>query len=52
MVKIDDRLYQCEQCGLHYVSEKIASECEKFCRKNNACNIEIIKYAVENEKQG
>lgn len=49
MVKIDKELYQCEECGMHYEDEKIAKECEEFCRANHACNIEIIKYAVENK---
>jgi len=50
MVKIiDNNLYQCEECMLHYMEEKIAEDCEEFCRENNACNIEIIKYAIESK---
>ena len=49
MVKINKDLYQCEECKMHYEEEKIAKECEEFCIANNACNIEIIKHAVENK---
>lgn len=49
MVKKIDNLYKCEECGLHYEKEDIAKDCEKFCRENHACNLEIIKNAVENK---
>ena len=49
MVKIDDKFYQCEECWLHYIEKNIAEECEKFCKKYNACNIKITKYAIENK---
>ena len=43
--KIDDK-YICEECGLKYLSNDIAMKCEEFCKENNACNMEIIKLAV------
>ena len=51
MVKIiaGKDLYQCEECGLHYIEKNTAEECEKFCKKYNACNIKITKYAIENK---
>ena len=49
MVKVVEDLYQCEECGLHYKEEKIARECEEFCKKYNACNIEITNHAIENK---
>ncbi len=39
--------YQCEECKMHYNTDKLAGECEGFCKKNNACNTEIIKHAVQ-----
>jgi len=40
-------LYVCEKCGLKYKNKKTAQECEEWCRKHNACNLKIIKRAVE-----
>jgi hypothetical protein len=42
-----EELFQCPVCGLHYRDDETAKECEKFCRANNACSIEIAKLAVE-----
>ncbi len=54
MVKKEDRCYICETCGFAYIDKKKACECEDFCKKHKACNLEIIKYVVmkggKNEK--
>lgn len=49
MVKKVDNLYQCEECMMNYEDEEIAQRCEEFCKANHACNIEIIKHAVESK---
>lgn len=43
--------YKCEECKLVYAHRKYAKKCEDWCRKNNSCNLEITKYAInKNEK--
>ena len=42
-------LYQCEECGFHYIDQAMAEKCEAWCREHQSCNIEIIKDAVENK---
>jgi len=41
------KYYQCEACDMYYKTRELAEKCEKHCREKNACNLEIIKYAVE-----
>ena len=48
MVKKVD-VYKCEECGFHYEMEEVAKDCEKFCIENHACNLEIIKNAIESK---
>ena len=43
-----DVTFQCPECGLHYHDENIAMACEEFCRANQACSMDIAKYAIEN----
>lgn len=43
----DDKLYKCEDCGLHYRDDTLAQACYEFCTKNNACSIEITKHSIE-----
>tara|TARA_Y100000310_G_scaffold200877_1_gene200960 strand:+ start:12925 stop:13080 length:156 start_codon:yes stop_codon:yes gene_type:complete len=47
MVKEKENCYYCEACEIVYKDKKKACECEDFCRKNKACNIDIIKYAIK-----
>lgn len=47
MVKLVNKVYQCEECKLFYKEEKIAQECEKWCKEHKSCNLEIIKQAVK-----
>lgn len=44
------KLYRCNECGLHYRSETIAIKCEKWCKENKSCNLEIIKYSIESRQ--
>ncbi len=46
----DKKLYQCEECGLHYENRTLAKKCEAWCRKYKSCNIEITAHAEENKK--
>ena len=39
------QLFKCPECGLKYREKKIAEECKAFCKKHNACSLEIIKHA-------
>ena len=50
--KDNEKLFQCEECGLHYDEEnkEKAEECEKWCKEHhNSCNPDIIKYAIESK---
>ncbi len=49
MVKEVKENFQCEECKLIYKEKSIAEKCEQYCKKYNACNLEIIKHAI-NEK--
>lgn len=43
-------LYQCPECGLHYRDKKRMQQCQEFCSANHACNLEITKYSVEEQR--
>lgn len=42
-------LYQCEECGFHYLEEETAKKCETWCKEHQSCNLEITKNALENK---
>ena len=46
-LKNNKKVYQCEECKFFYENKKIAEKCQKWCKKNKSCNLEIIKYAVK-----
>ncbi len=48
--KTGAKFYQCPECGLHYKDERIAKQCETWCREHKSCNLEITGHAVENQK--
>jgi len=54
MVKViqkdNKELYQCEECGFHYVDREWAEKCETWCGEQKSCNIEITARAEENKK--
>jgi predicted Zn-ribbon and HTH transcriptional regulator len=44
------KLYECEECGLHYKSEAIKEKCREWCSKHKSCNLEITKYSIESQR--
>lgn len=42
----NDLLHKCQECGLEYKEKEVAEKCEKWCKENKSCNLEIIKHAV------
>ena len=45
--------YQCEECDMFYEDKEIAQKCETHCREKHACDLNLIKYAVQlNEEKG
>jgi len=45
----DKELFQCEECGFHYVTRDWAGKCEAWCGEHKSCNIEITANAEENK---
>lgn len=43
-----EKLYQCEECGLHYEDREWAEKCEAWCREHHSCSLEITSRAQEN----
>ncbi len=46
----NSELFKCPECGLHYKDRAQAEKCEAWCKEHHSCNLEIISYAVENNK--
>jgi hypothetical protein len=45
MVRKEDNFWVCEECEMKYKSSDFADKCEKYCKKNKSCSLEIIKHA-------
>ncbi len=45
-----EKIYECQECKMFYKNKKIAEKCEQWCRKNNSCNLLIIKHAIDINK--
>ncbi|MFX0170082.1 MAG: hypothetical protein ACFE89_13125 [Candidatus Hodarchaeota archaeon] len=39
-------LYVCEVCGLGYLDQKTAQDCEDWCRATGTCSVKITRKAV------
>ncbi len=39
-------LYVCEECGFAYEQKKWAEKCQRWCRKHQSCNLEIMQHGV------
>jgi len=46
MKQSKQEIYTCPHCGLHYRSKDIAQKCEAWCKEHHSCNLEIIKFAI------
>ncbi len=40
-------VFVCDACGLAYRDESIATQCQAYCLKHNACNLELMRHAVQ-----
>ncbi|MBR9707276.1 MAG: hypothetical protein GOV15_02465 [Candidatus Diapherotrites archaeon] len=43
--------FKCKECGLHYLDEKTAKECEKYCKTKGMCSSKITSKSLERQKQ-
>jgi hypothetical protein len=43
--------YECEVCGLIFLEKNWAYNCEQFCKKNNACSLEITSHSIQRKKK-
>jgi len=39
-------LFICEVCGLGYIDEQTAAQCEDWCRRTGTCNVKLTSRAV------
>ena len=46
-IKVNQRVYECEECKLLYRDKKWAEKCEDWCRKNHSCNLSITKHTLD-----
>lgn len=49
MEKLDstNEIFECLECGLHYVDADMAQKCAEWCLKYASCNLEITALSVE-----
>jgi predicted Zn-ribbon and HTH transcriptional regulator len=47
--KEGEKLYECQECGMKYRDKELAEKCRAWCAKHKSCNLDIIKFAVEEE---
>jgi hypothetical protein len=40
------RYYACGECGLIYREERLAEECEEWCRAHGTCRVDLAKMSV------
>ncbi len=41
------KIFTCNICGLKYKTKKLAEDCERYCKKNKSCSIELAKKAIK-----
>ncbi len=39
-------VFVCEVCGLGYLDQETAQDCEDWCRETGTCSVEITRKAV------
>jgi 5'-deoxynucleotidase YfbR-like HD superfamily hydrolase len=42
--------FKCPECGLHYEGQKLALQCEAWCREHHSCNLEITRRSIERSR--
>ncbi len=42
------KLFKCKECDLKYDNIEWRDKCEKWCKENRSCNLDIIKYSIKN----
>jgi hypothetical protein len=47
MVKEENNLYICEECGFSYKEKVWAEKCEAWCKEHQSCNLDITKHSVK-----
>ena len=47
LIKGKKEYFECEECSFLYKEKELAEKCEKWCKENHSCNIEITKHAVK-----
>lgn len=45
--KNGEKLYACEICKLLYKERRWAEKCQNFCKKYNACSLDITHHAIK-----
>ena len=45
--KSGKKYFECEECNFIYKDRKTAEKCEDYCKKHNACSIEITRHAIK-----
>jgi len=43
-------LHQCGKCGLKYKDKETAEKCQAWCKEHKSCNLDIIKFAVKENR--
>ena len=44
-----EHYFICPECNFSYKEKEWAGKCEKWCKEQHSCNIEITKHAVQQE---
>jgi len=47
---MQEKLFQCDECKLHFEDEQLSEDCRQFCKEYKACNLEILKQSIEHKK--
>lgn len=40
-------IFECQECGLHYIDTATAESCKAWCKETKSCNLAITKKSVE-----
>jgi len=46
----EEKLYQCQECGLHYNDAETVKKCAAWCSQYKSCNLDITKTSIEAQK--